>query len=320
MTIGRGFRRLADLIDSIEATNVEITDVTVPDGGDDGALLADIQVRIPPDGNGSVALVETTNVSGDTASESVDETTGPPTNGGVDGPTDEPTAHSTNGATDERRNVSEDDPDDRALEATADDTGTDVADESGGRDGIDGDDEQVACRAEGCEEVFDTEHGMKIHHTKTHGLSADGEAPAYRDPDVLREVYAEYDSFTEMTDALGVDVAPQTVRRNMIKHGIHDPNAPDGDPETGEESTALPDAAVDLPGGTTLDDVKAAVASADTLYEVQQALDLERDQATDLLRELGLLELVHGRVATKHRRDDLKDEIDERLRNSATSD
>lgn len=301
MTIGRGFRRLADLIDSIEATNVEITDVTVPDGEADGALLADIQVRIPPD---------------DTASESVDETTGPPTNGGVDGTNDEPTAHSTNGATAERRDVSGDAPDDRALETTAD--------ESGGSGRTDGDGEQVACRAEGCGEVFDTEHGMKIHHTKTHGLSGDGDAPAYRDPDVLREVYAEYDSFTEMTEALGVDVAPQTVRRNMIKHGIHDPEEPDddrADPETGEaDSPALPDSDVDLPGGTTLDDVKAAVASADTLYEVQLTLDLERDRATDLLRELGLLELVHGRVATKHRRDDLKDEIDERLRNSATSD
>lgn len=319
MTIGRGFRRLADLIDSIEATNVEITDVTVPDGEDDGALLADIRVRIPPDGNGSVGIVETTNASDETASElvdetaseSVDETTGPPTNRGVDGPTDEPTAHSTNGATDERRNGSEDDPDDRTLEATTDaDTGTDG---------------QVACRAGDCEEVFDTEHGMKIHHTKTHGLSPDSEVPAYRDPDALREVYAEYDSFTEMTDALGVDVAPQTVRRNMIKHGIHDPNAPDDDreddPETGEaDPPAVPDSDVDLPGGTTLEDVKAAVASADTLYEVQQALDLERDRATALLRELGLLELVHGRVATKRRRDDLKDEIDERLRNSAPSD
>ncbi|NHN46546.1 hypothetical protein G9464_02900 [Halostella sp. JP-L12] len=49
--------------------------------------------------------------------------------------------------------------------------------------------------------------------------------PPYRDPDRLQEVYELYSSFAEMTDALDVDVTPQTVRRYMIKYDIHEPSS-----------------------------------------------------------------------------------------------
>lgn len=45
---------------------------------------------------------------------------------------------------------------------------------------------------------------------------------AYKDPERLRAVYEEYDTFPEMRDALDADVTPQTIRRHMIKHGIHE--------------------------------------------------------------------------------------------------
>jgi DNA mismatch repair ATPase MutL len=73
---------------------------------------------------------------------------------------------------------------------------------------------------------------------------ADGEEsnnPPYQDPEQLQAVYDEYDTFGEMTDALDVDVTPQTVRRYMIQYGIHETsNHPsetaqqllDADPET----------------------------------------------------------------------------------------
>lgn len=47
--------------------------------------------------------------------------------------------------------------------------------------------------------------------------------PSYKDPDALRAVYDEYDTFPEMTDALGVDVTSETVRRYMVEYDIHDP-------------------------------------------------------------------------------------------------
>ena len=70
--------------------------------------------------------------------------------------------------------------------------------------------------------------------------------PAYKDSEALEAAYEQYDTFPEMTDALGVDVTPETVRRNMIKYDIHDPK--DTTPESranavarGSESTPAAD-------------------------------------------------------------------------------
>lgn len=45
----------------------------------------------------------------------------------------------------------------------------------------------------------------------------------YRDPEKLAAVYDEDATFEEMKAELGVDVTAQTVRKYMIKYGIHDP-------------------------------------------------------------------------------------------------
>ena len=62
----------------------------------------------------------------------------------------------------------------------------------------------------------------------TDTADADTDRPAYRDPERLAAVYSEHDTFAEMTDALDVEVTPQTVRRYMIKHGIHEPASETG--------------------------------------------------------------------------------------------
>lgn len=49
--------------------------------------------------------------------------------------------------------------------------------------------------------------------------------PTYRDPSQLQDVYEQHETFAEMTEALDVDVTPHTVRRYMIKHGIHTPRS-----------------------------------------------------------------------------------------------
>lgn len=79
----------------------------------------------------------------------------------------------------------------------------------------------------------------------------DESVPAYRDPERLRAVYEAHDSFPAMTEALDVDVTPQTVRRHMIEHGIHEPRAGaearDGDDD---EATARGDEASEAVGET----------------------------------------------------------------------
>jgi hypothetical protein len=68
------------------------------------------------------------------------------------------------------------------------------------------------------------------------------------------------------------------------------------------------------PGDVTLGEVKRVVETADTLYDVQQRFDVDRESAKRVLEELNLLELVHGRVATRREREELKAEIDRRIR------
>lgn len=150
----------------------------------------------------------------------------------------------------------------------------------------------------------------------------DGEVSPHRDPDRLRAVYDQSKTFAEMTEALDVDVTPQTVRRNMIEHGIHDPvQTRDADDESSgqdesegeadDAKTALADG-IDLPQGTSLEDIKEAVRTGRTLYDVQTRLDVDRSRARRILRELGLLELVAGRLQEADR-DVSEDEIDERI-------
>ena len=90
-------------------------------------------------------------------------------------------------------------------------------------------------------EDADTETGTDADadtETETDADTAtDDGLPAYKDPERLREVYAECNSFTEMTEALDVDVTAQTVRRNMMKKGIHTPDTTDGE-DSGTESEA----------------------------------------------------------------------------------
>jgi hypothetical protein len=87
-------------------------------------------------------------------------------------------------------------------------------------------------------------------------------------------------------------------------------DGPGGPPPTGER------VAVSLPEELTLDEVTASVRTSNTLYEASRALGLDREETTELLDELNLLDLVHGRVATKGRRDDLKTDIEARLRDA----
>lgn len=79
--------------------------------------------------------------------------------------------------------------------------------------------------------------------------TANGGVPAYKDPEALRAVYEQYDSFPEMTDALGVDVTSETVRRYMVQFDIHDPEGEDlaTDGETADEmdTGASPDESVE---------------------------------------------------------------------------
>lgn len=95
-------------------------------------------------------------------------------------------------------------------------------------------------------------------------------------------------------------------------------NAPSGNDEA--DGTAEPEApssahdpTEEIRPGITVVALRDAVESASTVYEVQQALDVDRDEALAVLEETELLELVCGRAAKKRERDRRKTEIDQRL-------
>lgn len=302
---GIALEEIADIVDELEDGGAEVVGVSTRTVSDQQGLHADLELRIPVDAS----------------DESVEITT---------------TVDSDAASSDDGEPETEQSPDEVRVE----------------------------CSHEDCDAQFDTEHGMKIHHTKVHVSGAEaGDLPSHRDPGALREVYESHDSFTEMREALGTDVSAQTVRRQTIEHGIHDPgaaddagadateddpdsgtvgddsppttvadetpdddagdvgdartadagDAPDAVPSSDEEAIASP-AEEELPGDLTVADVRDAVEDGSTLYEVQQALDLDREAARELLSRFDLLELVHGRVATQPDREARKTEIEDRIR------
>lgn len=77
-------------------------------------------------------------------------------------------------------------------------------------------------------------------------LTSSSGKPPYKDPEVLETVYEEYDTFPAMTEALNVDVTSETVRRYMVKHGIHNPDeTADGSETATEESVKTLERATD---------------------------------------------------------------------------
>ncbi|WP_255197562.1 hypothetical protein [Halorarius litoreus] len=151
---------------------------------------------------------------------------------------------------------------------------------------------------------------------------ASDDVPYYKNYDLLAAVYEEHDTFAEMTEALGVDVTPATVREHMVKHGIH-PTASDTEDEAGPDSRDDTDAdphddadldasdddsrsvtieadGYGLPERVTVESLAHAVQSSRTLYEVQTTLGLDRSTTRSLLTDFDLLDLVVSRLAADH--------------------
>jgi hypothetical protein len=91
---------------------------------------------------------------------------------------------------------------------------------------------------------------------------------------------------------------------------------PESEPEPERIADRLPD--LDLPGSLSTEELMSAVETANTLYDVQRQLDLDRETTRDVLSEYDLLELVSGRAASVSDREKMKSEIHERLRRAAT--
>ena len=164
------------------------------------------------------------------------------------------------------------------------------------------------------------------------------EVPPFKDPELLQEVYDTHDTFAEMAEALEMDVTGETVRRYMIDFDIHQPNSyrsgtrstsdeetDDGDSSEGNEIetdsqqlVAISDG-IGLPDGVSVEDVIETVNRSNTIYEVKKDLDLDRQEAHAMLKDLNLMDLVLGRLSDDSGREITREDVVQRLREVSES-
>lgn len=160
--------------------------------------------------------------------------------------------------------------------------------------------------------------------------------PPYEDEEYLRAIYQQFDTFSEMRDAIEMDVSTETVRRYMIDAGIHDPSTYETTADAasrrinGREAPAddtsdpIPDEqlvtdGIGLPDDLSLEDVLDAVVESSTVYEVTRALELEQRRTREILEHLDLLDLVMHRVSDDRTREVSYEEVADRLRRVAAT-
>jgi len=140
--------------------------------------------------------------------------------------------------------------------------------------------------------------------------------PPFKDPDRLAEVYESCETFAEMAETLEMDVTAETVRRYMIDFDIHEPDTYQTGGDGPENRVVLSDG-IGLPDDVDAEDLVETVERSNTIYEVKQDIDIDRDDALEMLQELNLLDLVVGRLATEGERDITREDIVDRLREAS---
>lgn len=267
MSVGDALRELAAVVDTIEESGIEVIEAGPADRVED-AIAAEITVRLPTDerlatqgapaarrdvsqpasdyGDADAEKTPTAPDEADPASETVHEGTQstPGSAPADDGSRSAPSAN------------------DEGTASPAD-TGAGPSAEAEPVDGDDDEEDGIACTVEGCTKRFASTHGMRIHRSKAH----DDSAP-HQDPERLQAVYDDHDSFGAMQEALDVDVSVQTVRKQMIDHGIHVPNR-----------TTQPSDREDAGAPTTDPEPSTADAEADSERDPDAEPDTEPDES-----------------------------------------
>jgi hypothetical protein len=119
----------------------------------------------------------------------------------------------------------------------------------------------------------------------------------------------------------------------MVDYDIHQPNsydtgsdeadaveeADDPDPEADGQSPVVIADGMGLPDDVTVDTLIETVKRSNTIYEVEQDVGIEREDALEMLKELNLLDLVVGRLATEAKRNISREEVVDRLREASAT-
>jgi hypothetical protein len=162
--------------------------------------------------------------------------------------------------------------------------------------------------------------------TSTESRDRDRDVPPFKDPDLLASVYESCDTFAEMAETLEMDVTAETVRRYMIDYDIHEPNSydtvessEDRTTDPGDDEPVVLSDGIGLPEDITVDALIKTVKQSNTIYEVKRDMGVDREDALEMLRDLNLLDLVVGRLATEAERDISRGDVVERLREASAT-
>jgi hypothetical protein len=330
MGIGSGFQELGRFLDDCERRGgpVECVDVVAVSGTDGGSLRAELELtlsveqadlgrlcdpRVCADGSVRFALDSTSRLLPVADHDVHVEPTG---RGGDDG--DAPTARFAATVADGSDGAVAD------AERSGDPGPVDATGRADPVEGPEGTDEPRTDDGEptGLTTVSVVEESGVATAGQESAESTPGErdVPPFKDPDLLAEVYDSCETFAEMADALEMDVTAETVRRYMIDFDIHEPNTyQTGDPAeaTADDGQVVLSDGIGLPDEVTAEDLIETVERSNTIYEVKQDIDIDRDDALEMLQDLNLLDLVVGRLATEGERDITRQDIVDRLREAS---
>lgn len=151
----------------------------------------------------------------------------------------------------------------------------------------------------------------------TEETSTKREVPPFKDPELLAAVYESCDTFAQMAEEIDMDVTGETVRRYMIQHDIHEPTSyKTGGDSSEPQPVALADG-IGLPDDVTVETLIETVKNSNTIHQVKRDIDIEREDALEMLKELNLLDLVVGRLATEGEREITRDDVIDCLREAS---
>ena len=247
MGVGGTLRELANVVEEIERHCGAVTDVDLPTPLASGpGRTADVELTLSPfdaDGNTDRFAIDRTTIDVDGILRIGLETVEPivPASASHVDTAVESVTLDRDGTATVVLSITLDGTDRAATPADGDGTDTDAGGEAelsadgGGVDGAadDGRERDGTLDSGGMDgETAATENAVRVGDDGS--LDDAGErgsvsspstrdVPPFRDPDLLAEVYDSCETFAEMTDALGMDVTSETVRRYMIEHGIHEP-------------------------------------------------------------------------------------------------
>ncbi len=144
-------------------------------------------------------------------------------------------------------------------------------------------------------------HEPNTYDTGDDGSEEDGESEGSGEDDESRGV-------DDNDPASGVDV-------DAARAGGPDGASGDAD-DDGETPVMIPDG-IGLPEDVTAEGLIETVKQSNTVYEFKRDVGVDRENALEMLRELNLLDLLVGRIATEAERDITRDAIVERLREAS---